>query len=190
MFRIVSNVDSFQKEYQQVVRLNTRIRRIATILEPSKRKTSDSVRNRLAFYLKEIERKLTKEEDEEFVDNLKRYSKGFWKGLFACYDYPILPRTNNDHELFFRRIKRRHRRITGLRSWNRYIMRHGEYIVFAEDAIDDPNIIQRLSSVSHDKYCEENESWNERKSEHVKRYRYKRDPSSYLKNIEEKWLNQ
>lgn len=172
------------------MRLNTRIRRIATILEPSTRKTSNSVRNRFASYLKEIEKKLIKEEDAQFVDNLKRYSNGFWKGLFACYDYPILPRTNNDLELFFRRIKRRHRRITGLRSWNRYIMRHGEHIVFAEDAIDDPDIIQRLLSVSHAKYCEENENWKERKDEHVKRYRYKRDPSLYLKNIEEKWLNQ
>ncbi|MFB9220631.1 hypothetical protein [Kurthia sibirica] len=27
-----------------------------------------------------------------------------------------------------------------LRSWNRYIMRHGEHIVFAEDAIDDTDI--------------------------------------------------
>ncbi|WP_391202783.1 hypothetical protein [Psychrobacillus sp. L4] len=160
--------------------MNTRIRRISKILEPSKRKTSNSVRSRLASYLKETEAKLTKEEDAEFVDNLRRYSNGFWKGLFACYDHPILPRTNNDHELFFRRIKRRHRRITGLRSWSRYIMRHGEYIVFAEDAIDDPNIIQRLLSVSYEQYCEERDSWKERKVEHLKRYRYKRDPSLYL----------
>ncbi|MCM2534132.1 hypothetical protein NDK43_19405 [Neobacillus pocheonensis] len=118
-----------------------------------------------------------------------RYSNGFWKGLFACYDHPILPRTNNDHELFFRRIKRRHRRITGLRSWNRYIMRHGEYIVFVEDAIDDPNIINRLNLVSHKKYCIEMNSWKERTDEHVRRYQYKKDPAGYLRKVEEKWLN-
>ena len=190
LFRIVSNVDNFTKEYKQVVRLHTRIRRIATILEPSKRKTSRSVQTRLSGYLKETEKKLTKEEDAEVIANLKRYSNGFWKGLFACYDHPILPRTNNDHELFFRKIKRRHRRITGQRSWNRYIRRHGEYIVFAEDAIDDPNIIERLNLVSHESYYKEMNSWKERTDEHVKRYQYKRNPVDFLKNVEEKWLNQ
>lgn len=81
---------------------------------------------------------------------LQKY--GFWKGLFTVYDHPILPRTNNDHELFFRTIKRRHRLIKGLRSWNRYIMHHGEYIVFAEDAISNPSTLKRLSTVSFDAY--------------------------------------
>lgn len=70
-----------------------------------------------------------------------------------------------------------------------YIMRHGEYIVFAEDAIDDPNIIQRLSIVSHKKYCEEMESWKKRTDEHIKRYQYKRNPAEYLNRVEQKWLN-
>jgi hypothetical protein len=189
LFRIVSNVDNFTKDYHLVVRLQTRIRRIANILEPSKRKTSKSVEKRLRSYLVETEKKLTKDADAEFVDNLLRYSNGFWNGLFACYDHPILPRTNNDHELFFRKIKRRHRRITGLRSWNRYIMRHGEYIVFAEEAINDSNIVDRLTSVNYERYCDEMKSWKERTDEHVKRYQYKRNPGDYLKAIEEKWLN-
>lgn len=190
LFRIVSNVDNFRKDYQQTVRLHTRIRRIANILEPSERKSSESVERRLCSYLNETKEKLNKEEDAEFVDNLLRYSNGFWNGLFACYDHPILPRTNNDLELFFRRIKRRHRRITGLRSWSRYIMRHGEYIVFAEGAIDDPDIVERLMSVNHERYCDEMKSWKVRTDEHVKRYQYKRNPAEYLRIIEEKWLNQ
>jgi hypothetical protein len=68
-------------------------------------------------------------------------------------------------------------------------MRHGEYIVFAEDAIDDPDIIERLNLVSHEKYLEEMNSWKERTDEHVKRYQYKRNPAKYLKKVEDKWLN-
>lgn len=190
LFRIVGFVDNFKDDYHQVVRLSTRIRRIANILEPSKRKTSASVEKRLAEYLKEINKTLTKEADAAFVDNLNRYSNGFWKGLFTVYDHPILPRTNNDHELFFRTIKRRHRRITGLRSWNRYIMRHGEYIVFAEDAISNSSTITRLAAVPFDEYKNEMKKWEERTSEHIKRFRFKKDPDKYLKSVEEKWLNQ
>lgn len=190
LFRIVSIIDNYKSDYRQVVRFSIRIRRIANILEPSKRKTSASVEKRLLEYLKEINQTLTKEEDAAFVDNLNRYSKGFWKGLFTFYDNPILPRTNNDHELFFRTIKRRHRRITGLRSWNRYIMRHGEYIVFAEDAISDPCILSRLATVPFDAYINEMKKWEERTKEHIQRFQFKRDPDQYLKGVEEKWLNQ
>lgn len=190
LFRIVSFVDNYKEDYQQVTRQFTRIRRITNILEPSKHKTSASVEKRLSQYINEIERVLNKKEDEDFVDNLKRYSKGFWKGLFTCYDHPILPRTNNDLELFFRGIKVKHRRITGLRLWNRYIMRHGEYIVFAENATKDPNILERLNSVTYEDYHKEVQKWAERTDEHVKRFQFRKNPEQFLKKVEEKWLNQ
>ena len=66
----------------------------------------------------EVKLTYTRKEDREMVENFERYSNGFWAGLFACYDTSYLPRTNNDHERFFRRTKTRHRRMTGLRSWN------------------------------------------------------------------------
>jgi uncharacterized membrane protein len=73
-FRIIGNVEDFKGDYQQVVRLHTRIRHISNILEPSKRKTSESVEKRLSSYLKETEKKLIKE-DAEFIDNLLRFQK-------------------------------------------------------------------------------------------------------------------
>lgn len=67
-------------------------------------------------------------------------------------------------------------------------MRHGEYIVFAENSKDDENIMQRLSSVPYDIYKEEIHRWESRTSEHKKRFRFKRDPKTYLKSIEDKWI--
>lgn len=78
--------------------------------------------------------------------------------------------------------------MTGLRSWSRYIMRHGEYIVFAEDVKDGKNIEQRLASVPYDIFKKELHSWKSRTDEHKKRFRFKRDPKTYLKSIEEKWI--
>lgn len=49
----------------------------------------------------------------DILTNFVSYTKGFWKGMFTCYDYPHVPRTNNDHERFFRQTKTRHRRMTG-----------------------------------------------------------------------------
>jgi hypothetical protein len=70
------------------------------ILAPSELKTSETVEKRLRKYLIETETKLNKEEDLPFIKNLLNYSHGFWKGLFACYDNPLLPRTNNELAFF------------------------------------------------------------------------------------------
>lgn len=125
LFRIIRNVDNNKKDYQLVQRWFTLLKGIAIILEPSEKKSSSWVEKRLEQYLNQIQKILNKESDLPFVDNLMNYGKGFWKGLFTCYDHPALPRTNNDLELFFRKTKQKHRRITGSRTWNSYILRHG-----------------------------------------------------------------
>lgn len=172
-----------------VQKWQNRIVQIALILAPAKNKTGKSVESRLKQYLKEIQKKLNKEQDKPFVENLMNYSNGFWKGLFVFYDHPLIPRTNNDLELFFREIKRDHRRITGLRSWNRYIMRHGENVVLTAEAVKDKNIQVRISSVGYDAYKNVKQQWGIRTLEHTKHQRFKRDPQKFLTNLEEKWIN-
>ena len=155
-------------------RWDLRFKRIATIMDPSESKTSSWVEHRLTQYLDQIKKELNREEDHAFVDNLLRYSKGFWKGLFTIYDFPLLPRTNNDLELFFRRTKVRHRRITGSRTWNRYIVRHGENIVFVEDVKDEQDGLNKIKKANYSTYKSEASKWNNRIHEHIKQRRFKR----------------
>lgn len=116
--------------------------------EPSTRPNSESVQIQMECLLNGVEQTYTKESDQPMVKNFISYTKGFWKGLFTCYDHPHLPRTNNDHERFFRKTKTRHRRMTGLRSWNEYIIRSGEFVVFVDDALRQKDLLERLQSVS------------------------------------------
>ncbi|MBP1988693.1 hypothetical protein [Paenibacillus eucommiae] len=129
----------------------------------------------------------TQESDAPMVDNLFRYSKGFWKGLFICYDHYYVPRTNNDLEQFFRQTKACHRRITGLRNWNRYIMRNGEMIVLVQDALRQSHVISRLRSVSFEAYKDCKQRWDNRLSGAIQRKRFNRDPDAYLSGLEHKW---
>lgn len=179
----------YEKEYRQVVRWHKRVLAIADVLAPSPRKTSQLVEKRLRRYIERIERTLIKQEDSDFVENLKRYSKGFWKGLFTCYDHPKIPRTNNEIELFFRSVKTAHRRITGLRSWNRYIIRHGENVVFACNVVYDSTLLKRLRNVSYDTYRLEKNKWDHRISVHKKQLQFKKNPTSFLNQLERKWIN-
>jgi len=186
LFKIFSKLCSFQAEYENVKRWAAPLQRIADILQPDETKTSESVRHELQQYLDEVQRNFRDEGDGPLVKNLLSYTKGFWKGLFTCYDHPHLPRTNNDLERFFRRTKARHRRMTGLRSWNEYILRFGEYVVLVDDALQESNPTERLQQVSYEAYRNECERWAKRLKQCKRRKQFRRNPQAYLQEVEEK----
>jgi CRP-like cAMP-binding protein len=134
-----------------------------------------------------VEQNYTEEQDQFMVQNLMKYTKGFWKGLFTCYDHPYIPRTNNDHERFFRQTKTRHRRMTGLRSWNEYILRSGEMVVLVDDALKQEDLIKRLQSVDYTSYKAVRKHWSIRLKEATKRRQFRKNPETYLHKIEEKY---
>ncbi len=127
-----------------------------------------------------LELTFTEEADQPMVSNFKSYTNGFWKGLFTCYDHPHVPRTNNDHERFFRQTKTRHRRMTGLRSWNEYIVRSGEFVVFVDDALRQPDVLSRLQGVTYEVFHAERNRWSKRLEEATKRRRFRSNPAKYL----------
>lgn len=163
------------------------LEQIAGLLEPDADKTSETVRWEMNALLEWMKQTYTKPDDAPMVDNLLRYTKGFWNGLFTCYDEYHLPRTNNDLEQFFRQTKANHRRITGLRNWNTYIQRNGELIVLIRDALGQEHIESRLRSVGYAAYKKYNLAWRSRLNEHVERRRFNRDPKAYLATLEHEW---
>jgi len=160
---------------------------VADILNPEVDKSSDSVRFHLQHLLQWVEKTYTEEQDKPMVANLISYTKGFWKGLFTCYDHPYIPRTNNDHERFFRQTKTRHRRMTGLRSWNEYILHSGEMVVFVDDALRQQDVMKRLQNVDYQKFQEERQRWSSRLTEGAKRRRFRSNPEKYLQETERKY---
>jgi len=66
-------------------------------------------------------------------DHLILILRRLWSGLFACYDQPLLPRTNNDLEVFFGSLKRERRRNTGRKGTQDYLLRYGSYLALDQD---------------------------------------------------------
>lgn len=159
--------------------------KIASILEPGEEKTSQTVEKELRDLLEWLKQTYTLEEDTPMVKNILSYSLGFWKGLFTCYDEYHVPRTNNELEQFFRQTKATHRRITGLRNWNSYILRNGEMIVLVKDALRQEHVLARLRSVSYEAYKTRKVQWEKRLSQGVQRKRFNRDPIAYLQQLEQ-----
>ncbi len=156
----------------------------AHILSAPAEQTADCVRVQMQWLKNELKNTYTRKEDTVMVENFERYTTGFWEGLFACYDTPYLPRTNNDHERFFRRTKTRHRRMTGLRSWNRYIWRSGEFVIWVDDALKQDNLLKRLHCVDYESYLRERSRWESRLLEGTNRLRFRRNPNLYLRCLE------
>jgi len=181
---LFEKLDGFRLPYEKVKRWLKPLQDAAHILSAPEPKTADCVRVQMQWLRTELKQSYTRKEDTEMVENFERYTTGFWDGLFACYDTSYVPRTNNDHERFFRRTKTRHRRMTGLRSWNRYIWRSGEFVIWVDDALKQENLLKRLSRVDYESYLHERKGWESRLLEGTKRLRFRRDPNLYLNRLE------
>nr|WP_243767826.1 transposase [Paenibacillus agricola] len=180
-------MNEFNELYHEVKRWARPLHHVADIFNPDIDQTSESVQLHMKSLIQWLEQTYVEAQDQPMVSNFKSYTKGFWKGLFTCYDHPYVPRTNNDHERFFRQTKTRHRRMTGLRSWNEYIVRSGEFVVFVDDALRQTDVMNRLRSVSYEVFHAERLQWSKRLQETTKRRRFRRNPTKYLKDIENKF---
>ncbi|WP_197259807.1 IS66 family transposase [Paenibacillus dendritiformis] len=138
--------------YETVARWRKPLKHIANILEPRIDRSRETARWEMTALLGWMKQTYTQTDDVPIVENILRYTNGFWNGLFTCYDEYHLPRTNNDLERFFRQTKANHRRITGLRNWNTYIQRNGELIVLIQDALRQEHIENCLRSVGYSTY--------------------------------------
>jgi hypothetical protein len=141
----------------------------------------------MSSLLEWLQEMYTEPSDKPLVESIMRYTKGFWKGLFTCYDDYFIPRTNNDLEQFFRRTKASHRRITGLRNWSTYIHRNGEMIVLVSDALRLKDVMSRIRSVSYEAFKSRKEQWDYRLKDNAARRRFNRKPADYLSNLEKQW---
>jgi hypothetical protein len=95
------------------------------------KRPSQQVATNLDAYLRQLEARTDLPDDvAAWRDHLILIVRRLWPGLFACYDQPLLPRTNNDLEVFFGGLKRERRRNTGRKGTQDYLLRYGPYLAF------------------------------------------------------------
>jgi hypothetical protein len=115
------------------------------------------------------------------------------EGLDPCYDGPGLPRTNNDQEHFYRRLKAGERRTTGRRRSDTFVVRMGEFAVYAVAAreFSEATLNTQLARVSATDWGRERETLraNQERQTGVpsgpRRFRLHRD--AYLADLEARW---
>ena len=119
------------------------------------------------------------------LGHFRKVTRSSWPGLFACYTVPELPRTNNDLEQFFGAYRYHDRRTTGRKVASPGLVLSGSVCVIAATAT-------RLHTYSAAALAPENvKAWQElrqaretRRQQRTLRRRFRRDPASYLAQLE------
>jgi hypothetical protein len=110
-------------------------------------------------------------------------------GLYYCYDVPGVPRTNNDLEHFYRQVKAGERRISGRKRADSFVVRVGDFAVYAAAAkgADETALRRQLAGVPAAAWQAERAVLraNQERQTQMRRFRLRRD--AYLADLEARW---
>ena len=129
-------------------------------------------------------------EHADAIDHFVKASRSYWPGLFACYDTPDLPRTNNDLEQAFGSHRYHERRATGRKGASPGLVRRGSArLVAGLGTRAGAGSAADLAGADRDAWGRMRAELEERRQRRVERRRFRRDPEGYLKDLENQ-LNQ
>ena len=120
------------------------------------------------------------------VDHFVKVSRSYWPGLFASYGTAGLPRTNNDLERTFGSLRYHERRATGRKGASPALVLRGSVRVVAGLVTRHREVTAReLSAADRAEWERVRAELNERRQRRVERRRFRRDPHTYLKDLED-----
>jgi len=128
---------------------------------------------------------------KDIILHLYKTYIGWEKYLFACYDHPGLPYTNNALELAHSMLKRLHRRITGKKKSNQFIVLHGETASFCVDidSYSQEEIEEMIRSVDFSKVQERQKEEKAKSQNRGQHLLIKRDLPAYLQQVQQAWFS-
>jgi hypothetical protein len=123
------------------------------------------------------------------VDHFVAVSRSYWPGLFACYDVPDLPRTNNDLERAFGSHRYHERRATGRKGASPSLVLRGSAKLVAGLATRHREVSAAdLAGVDRAEWERLRAELEVRRNRRVERRRFRQDPDAYLQDLENKLI--
>ncbi len=173
---------------------HTHLLQIAHLLEPTEpAERGAEVRQRVEAHLAEVAQAVDEGSFPLWLQDplchLVTVLRRLGGGLYQCYDVPGLPRTNNDLEQFYRRVKASERRITGHRRSDCFVVRVGGFAIYAIAACDlaEADLQRQLSTVTATLWQEERAILRANQERQVKMRRFHLHRSAYLADLEARW---
>jgi hypothetical protein len=169
------------------------VKRVARLLENKAKQPARQVRRGLSALLSKIRQAAAQARDPAVAERLRwfvKVTKSYWGGLFHCYTSADIPRTNNDLEHLFGSHRYHERRASGRKQASPGLVVQGSVRVVASLATrlrPEEGLQMRTGYV---------EDWrrlraelDKRRESRRKQRRFRRDPASYLSQLEERCLS-
>jgi hypothetical protein len=123
------------------------------------------------------------------VEHFVKVTRSYWPGLFHCYAVPDLPRTNNDLEQCFGSHRYHERRASGRKGASPSLVLRGEARLLAAAATrQHVYTAEELAEADPVRQAELRQHLESRRQRRVNRTRFRRDPQTFLQQLEEKLL--
>jgi hypothetical protein len=120
-----------------------------------------------------------------------KVSRSYWKGLFRCYRFPDLPRTNNDLEHHFGSVRYCERRASGRKGASPAMVVRGSVRVVAAVVTPPEGFVAAdIRPMDIDRWRALRTSLEKRRESRRAQLRFRRDPEAYLGRLEEQLLKQ
>jgi hypothetical protein len=119
------------------------------------------------------------------IEQFLKVTQSYGPGLFHCYDVPGLPRTNNDLEQFFGRVRHAERRCTGRKRASTTLVVRGAVRVLAATATG-PFTPERLAPRDLAAWRAQHHPLQQRHHARRLQRRFRRQPEAYLAALEER----
>lgn len=118
-----------------------------------------------------------------FRKHLRALTKRYAPGLFHCYDIPGLPRTNNDTESLFGRVRRQTLVTAGPYHAQQRLHEQGAWLLF-EVVTNEHEQVQRLQRVSLEDWRAERQRMRQHQAPFTDNRRFRRQSPKYLAELE------
>ena len=126
---------------------------------------------------------------EPGIAHFLKVTDSYWSGLFHCYSVSGLPRTNNDLEHTFGRVRHHHRRCTGRKVAPASLVLRGSVQLVACIATQIKTFRpQEFASIEVEDWRELRSGLEQHRINRVKQLRFRRSPVDYLAKLESQFL--
>jgi hypothetical protein len=183
--RMLAVLNLFRQEFEQLMMLFSWIYHIAHLL---KAQTSyEDAQSQLLTFVRQLQHSCPHEALLSLVAYVEKITVAFTPHLFDYLKQPLLPRTNNDLELFIGRIKKSRRHVTGRKNTQEFMLREGCFVAMLFGLPQATDWIDAFSRVKPDEFHHTLELLRQT-DKRRKCWRARRDLGAFLAALEQPWV--
>jgi hypothetical protein len=123
---------------------------------------------------------------DEIAAHIEKLTRAFAPKLFAFHDQPLLPKTNNELEVFIGQLKKGRRRVTGRKDTCAFILREGRAVAILQSLRSEPSWMESFAAVDIEHF-QKSLAELRRAEQRSQAWRARRDLQAYLSHLEQGW---